>query len=61
VFRQDLERHPENGWSLAGLSGSLRVQGRLAEASRVEARFRRAWATADVPPPEMVVGTSGAR
>ena len=51
VFRQDLERHPENGWSLAGLAGSLRAQGKLAEAARVETRFRRAWATADVPPP----------
>ncbi|PYP81149.1 MAG: hypothetical protein DMD35_02505 [Gemmatimonadetes bacterium] len=51
VFRQDLQRHPENGWSLAGLSGSLRAQGRLAEAERAEARFRRAWATADVPAP----------
>jgi tetratricopeptide (TPR) repeat protein len=51
VFKQDLVRHPENGWSLAGLSSSLRAQGKLAEAGRVEARFRRAWATADVPPP----------
>jgi hypothetical protein len=61
VFRQDLVRHPENGWSLAGLAGSLRAQGKLAEAKRVEARFHRAWATADVPPPALVVRTSSAR
>jgi hypothetical protein len=51
VFRQDLVRHPENGWSLAGLASSLRAQGKLAEAARVEKRFERAWATADVPAP----------
>jgi Tfp pilus assembly protein PilF len=51
VFKQDLTRHPENGWSLAGLASSLRAQGKLAEAGRVEGRFRRAWSSADVPPP----------
>ena len=61
AFRQDLERHPENGWSLAGLAASLRAQGRGAEADRVDARFRRAWATADVPAPAFLVGTSSAR
>jgi hypothetical protein len=61
AFREDLERHPENGWSLAGLASSLRAQGKSAEAARVEARFRRAWASADVPPPSFVVGTSNAR
>ena len=61
AFRQDLVRHPENGWSLAGLAASLRAQGRLTEAERVQTRFRRAWATADVPPPSMVVRTSSVR
>jgi tetratricopeptide (TPR) repeat protein len=51
VFRQDLERHPENGWSLAGLAASLRAQGKSAEAARADARFQRAWSTADVPAP----------
>ena len=51
TFRQHLERHPENGWSLAGLAASLRTQGKLGEAGRVERRFERAWSTADVPPP----------
>jgi tetratricopeptide (TPR) repeat protein len=58
AFRRDLTRHPENGWSLAGLAESLRAQGRAAEAARIEARFRKAWRTADVPRPEVVVSTS---
>jgi len=61
VFRQDLVRHPENGWSLAGLAASLRAQGRVAEAGRAQERFRRAWATADVPPPSLEIRTSSAR
>jgi hypothetical protein len=61
VFRQDLVRHPENGWSLAGLATSLRAQGKRTQAERVELRFRRAWATADVPPPPIAVRTAGAR
>lgn len=61
VFRRDLERHPENGWSLAGLVSSLRAQGKLAEAGLVETRFRRAWVTADVPRPSFETRTSSAR
>jgi tetratricopeptide (TPR) repeat protein len=61
AFRQDLERHPENGWSLAGLASSLRAQGKHAQAEQVDARFRRAWATADVPPPSFVIRTASAR
>jgi len=48
VYREDLEVHPENGWSLAGLAESLRRQGRTAEAAEARARFERAWAGADV-------------
>jgi predicted Zn-dependent protease len=48
VYREDLARNPENGWSLFGLAQSLRAQGKTAEASQVDARFRRAWARADV-------------
>jgi predicted Zn-dependent protease len=56
VFRRDLDRHPENGWSLAGLASSLRAQGRDADAAQIDGRFRKAWATADVARPELVVG-----
>ena len=48
VYREDLRRNPENGWSLFGLGQSLRAQGKTAEAAAVDARFRVAWARADV-------------
>lgn len=48
VYREDLVRNAENGWSLWGLARSLRAQGRAAEADAVQARFRRAWKRADV-------------
>ena len=48
VYREDLARFPENGWSLFGLARSLEAQGRPAEAAAVTARFRAAWADADV-------------
>ncbi|MBI2893416.1 MAG: tetratricopeptide repeat protein [Deltaproteobacteria bacterium] len=48
VYREDLRKNPENGWSLIGLAQSLRAQDAFVEASEVEMRFRRAWANADV-------------
>lgn len=48
VYREDLRRNPENGWSLFGLAQSLRAQGKAADATAIDARFRRAWARADV-------------
>ncbi len=48
AFREDLGHWPENGWSLFGLLQSLRAQGRIDEAERVQRRFLRAWARADV-------------
>ena len=50
VFREDLERFPENGWSLHGLAEALRAQGKSGEADAVTARFRKIWETADVSP-----------
>lgn len=50
VYRDDLARLPENGWSLLGLAESLRKQNKNAdEASRTQAKFERIWAKADVP------------
>jgi tetratricopeptide (TPR) repeat protein len=46
VYREDLRRNPENGWSLFGLLQCLRAQGK-AEAAELEARFRDAWKYAD--------------
>lgn len=48
IYREDLQRNPENGWSLYGLRQSLQAQGRKEEAAAVAARFDRAWAKADV-------------
>lgn len=48
AFRADLDRFPDNGWSLHGLATALRAQGRVDEAARVEREFRRVWETADV-------------
>jgi tetratricopeptide (TPR) repeat protein len=46
VYRADLKRFPENGWSLQGLARALRQQ-KKADAS-IEARARAAWKRADV-------------
>ncbi len=48
VYREDLRRHPANGWALTGLAQALRGQGREKEADRVDASFKQAWARADV-------------
>jgi tetratricopeptide (TPR) repeat protein len=48
VYREDLERFPENGWALKGLELSLRKQGKAAEAGEAAARFAAAWQGADV-------------
>jgi tetratricopeptide (TPR) repeat protein len=48
VYREDLRKNPENGWSLFGLAQSLRSRGQTDEAVQVEQRFEKAWAWADV-------------
>nr|ART37392.1 E109 [uncultured bacterium]ART38451.1 G405 [uncultured bacterium] len=48
VYREDLKRNPENGWSLYGLTQSLRAQKKQEEAAAVDQRFRKAWAQADI-------------
>lgn len=48
AYREDLEANPENGWSLFGLAKCLRARKAGAEADSVDARFRKAWARADV-------------
>jgi tetratricopeptide (TPR) repeat protein len=48
VYREDLVRHPDNGWSLFGLGAALRAQQKTAEAGDVEQRFKSAWKRADV-------------
>jgi tetratricopeptide (TPR) repeat protein len=48
IYRDDLNRHPENGYSLFGLARSLELEGKPDEAARARARFDKAWADADV-------------
>jgi tetratricopeptide (TPR) repeat protein len=47
VYREDLRRNPENGWSLFGLGETLRKAGKRDEAASVAERRRKAWARAD--------------
>lgn len=48
VYREDLRRNPENGWSLYGLMQALNAQGKGAESAEVKERFDKAWAHADI-------------
>ena len=48
VYREDLKRLPENGWSLFGLASSLKLQNKTAEAAEVESRFKKIWRSADL-------------
>jgi tetratricopeptide (TPR) repeat protein len=50
VFREDLRRFPENGWSLYGLAEALREQGKTVRAAEVERRFQVKWKGADAQP-----------
>jgi tetratricopeptide (TPR) repeat protein len=48
VYRDDLARLPENGWSLLGLAESLREQKKNEKEAKVtKANFQRIWAKAD--------------
>jgi tetratricopeptide (TPR) repeat protein len=48
VYREDLARWPDNGWSLHGLAAALDAQGKEDEAATVRAKFRDVWKNADV-------------
>jgi tetratricopeptide (TPR) repeat protein len=49
VYRDDLARLPENGWSLFGLAESLGAQKKNDdEAAATKSKFKKAWAKADV-------------
>jgi tetratricopeptide (TPR) repeat protein len=48
VYRDDLARLPDNGWSLFGLAESLREQKKNTdEAAAMNAKFEKTWAKAD--------------
>jgi tetratricopeptide (TPR) repeat protein len=48
TYRDDLARHPGNGWALYGLMQALKAEGRNAEASAAEAQFHTAWRQATI-------------
>src|SRR5438552_2487513 len=49
VYRENLARLPDNGWSLFGLAETLRRQSKNAdEASETQAKFEKVWAKADL-------------
>lgn len=48
VYREDLKRLPENGWSLFGLAKSLKLQNKASEAAEFEDRFKKIWRSADL-------------
>jgi len=45
VYREELEDHPHNGWSLIGLQRAL--AGRGATSAEVDADFAKSWSRAD--------------
>jgi tetratricopeptide (TPR) repeat protein len=49
AFRQDLDRFPDNGWSLYGLARSLEAQGKTAEAAEAMASYRKVWEGKQAP------------
>ena len=48
VYREELRRNPSNGWSLQGLSDSLRAQKKSREAAETGQQLALAWTNADV-------------
>ena len=48
VYWEDLRRNKESGWALFGLMRALKAQAKNDDAGLVEARFKKAWAKADV-------------
>ena len=49
VYRDDLRRLPDNGWSLYGLAESLRQQGKPSdETAAARSKFQQTWAKADL-------------
>ena len=48
VYRADLAKLPDNGWSLFGLAQALQVQGKTDEAAKYQAKFEKVWAKSDI-------------
>jgi tetratricopeptide (TPR) repeat protein len=48
VYRDDLQRHPGDGWALCGLAQALKAEGRDEEAHAGEVAFHYAWRYATI-------------
>jgi tetratricopeptide (TPR) repeat protein len=48
VYREDLTRHRDNGWSLFGLKKALEAQGKADEVVAIQEKFGKAWGKSDV-------------
>jgi hypothetical protein len=46
VYREEIDDHPHNGWSLLGLQQALAAQGK--RAPEIDEDFERSWARSDV-------------
>ncbi len=48
VYKEDLVKLRQNGWSLMGLHNALELQGKTEEAKTIKKEFDKAWADADI-------------
>jgi tetratricopeptide (TPR) repeat protein len=60
VYSEDLNRNPNNGWSLFGLMLAAKAQGKTPEAVRWATEQERAWRHADVRLPGSAFWFAGA-
>ena len=60
VYREDLQRNPDNGWALFGLSLALKAQARNRESEQVARQQAAAWQHADVRLPASAFWYAGA-
>lgn len=51
TYREDLQRLPNNAWSLLGLQQALVQLERVEDAEAMQSKLDHAWARADVKPP----------
>jgi hypothetical protein len=47
VYREELAKHPHNGWSLFGLEKALTAQGKTAEAAAAKKELETRWVRSD--------------
>lgn len=48
IFREELRRHPRNGWALFGLKESLKAQSKFVDHYWVNEEFEKAWQNSSI-------------